>query len=75
MFTFNISAFPHMLKLKDDAKQKAAFMLLAGFNIFSTTLIVFVLHPEMANNMPALAFSGMVGGGVLFAVSSIPFKS
>ena len=75
MFVFNVSIFQHVYNMKDEAKQKAAFMVLAGFNVLATSSILFILHPYMEHEPHVLAFAGFIGGAIIFAVSTIPYKS
>ena len=71
--SLNFAVFIPIFNIKDDALQKAGFMLLAGVNVLMTTIMLFVLHPHMATNLPALAGAGFIGGGVIFAMSVSPF--
>lgn len=68
MFVFNISMLNLLFKMTDEAKQKVGFMLLPVFNVLVTTGVLYVLHPYMAGT-GVLAFSGFVGGGIVFVAS------
>jgi len=72
--SLNFAVVIPIFNIKDDAIQKGAFMLLAGVNVLATTIMLFVLHPHMASNLPALAGAGFLGGGVIFAMSISPFS-
>lgn len=73
LFVFNITVFAPIFNMTDDAKQKSAFMVLAGFNVLATTSIIYILHPYMSSTPQALAFAGFIGGAVIFVVSTLPY--
>lgn len=75
MVGLNVSILSVLMNIKDEVKQKSGFMAVAGFDILATTSMLLYLHPHMADSLPALAFSGFIGGGAIIAAASFPFKS